>query len=95
MQPMPGLVPGMIGITPPDSHPEHREEDHMSWKPEVQTDNTDKWYPNGLAFATREEALNNAFDLSCRWFAVREWRAVESAEPVNYSYVDRKLERVS
>lgn len=67
----------------------------MSWKPEVQADNTGKWYPNALAFATKQEAIDNAFDLSCRWLAVKEWRAVESDEPVNYSYVDRKLEAVT
>jgi hypothetical protein len=28
----------------------------MSFKPEVQTDDTCKWYGNALRFATREEA---------------------------------------
>jgi hypothetical protein len=63
-----------------------------SWRPEVQTDSTGKWYGNGLRFATREEAEANALDLSLRWFAVREWRAVEDDNPVNYRYVDHKLE---
>lgn len=58
----------------------------MSWKPEVQTDSTGKWYRNGLAFATKEEADANAYALAMRWFAVREWRAAESDEPVNYRW---------
>lgn len=63
----------------------------ISYKPEVQTDNTGKWYGNALRFATREEAESNARDLMCRWFAVRDYRATESDEPVNYAYVDHKL----
>ena len=58
----------------------------MSYKPEVQTDNTGKWYDNALRFETKEEALENARDLSYRWFAVRDFRATESPEPVNYQY---------
>jgi hypothetical protein len=63
----------------------------MSWKPEVQTDATGKWYENALRFATRQEAENRARDLSMRWSAVREWRAAESTDPVNYSYHDGRL----
>jgi len=62
-----------------------------SWKPEVQADSSGKWYPNGLAFATQEEAEAYARDLSMRWLAVRETRSVASDEPVNYSYRDGKL----
>lgn len=63
----------------------------MSWKPEVQTDNTGAWYGNALRFATEKEAADNARDLSMRWFAVKEHRAAESADPVSHSYVDGKL----
>jgi hypothetical protein len=66
----------------------------MSWKPEVIADSTGKWYPNALCFATKEEAEANALDLSMRWFAVRDWRAVESDDPVNYAWVDGKLVRL-
>ena len=65
-----------------------------SFKPEVQTDFTGKWYGNALRFATREEAEANARDLAWRWLAVREWRAAESDEPVNYRYVDGQLIRI-
>jgi len=63
----------------------------MSWKPEVQTDNTGKWYDNALRFATRDEAENSARDLQMRWFAVQDTRASESGDPVNYSYIDGVL----
>lgn len=63
----------------------------MSFKPEVIADSSGKWCGNGLAFATREEAEQNVLDLSMRWFAVTETRVVESDEPVNYTYHDRKL----
>lgn len=56
----------------------------MSYKPEVQTDNTGKWYGNALVFATREEAKVWADDLSMRWFAVRATRAAESDDPVTH-----------
>jgi hypothetical protein len=58
----------------------------MSWKPEVQTDGTGKWYGNALRFATKEEAENNVCALQMRWFAVRETRVVESPDPVNYAF---------
>lgn len=66
----------------------------MSWKPEVIADSSGKWTPNGLAFATREEAEANVRDLSCRWTAVRETRVVESDQPVNYAWVDGALVRL-
>lgn len=56
----------------------------MSYKPEVQTGRDPAFYGNNLAFATREEAEHSAKDLMRRWFAVNEWRVVESDQPVNY-----------
>jgi len=66
----------------------------MSFKPEVQTDDTGKWYGNALRFGTREEAEAQVQDLMMRWFAVRETRAIECDDPVNYRYVDGGLEQV-
>lgn len=68
----------------------------MSYMPEVQTDDTGKWYGNALRFATYQEAYENARDLSLRWFAVRDYRATECADPVNYRYnlETRKLEGI-
>jgi hypothetical protein len=66
----------------------------MSFAPEVIADNSGKWSGNALRFATREEAEANVRDLAFRWFAVRETRVVESADPVNYSYVEGVLAEV-
>lgn len=63
----------------------------MSWKPEVIADASGKWCANGLSFATREEAERSASDLAMRWLAVREWRAVESADPVSHEIVDGRM----
>lgn len=63
----------------------------MSWKPEVIADSTGEWCGNALRFATEREALDNAHDLSMRWFAVRDYRATESEDPVNYSYTTGSL----
>jgi len=41
---------------------------------------------NALRFATEDEATRNARDLMHRWFAVTEYRAEPSDDPVNYTY---------
>lgn len=64
----------------------------MSWKPEVVADSTGKWYGNALRFATREEAEANAADLQRRWLLVTDTRVVECDDPVNYCWVDGKLQ---
>ncbi len=66
----------------------------MSFKPEVQTDATGKWYGNALRFATRAEAETQVADQMMRWIAVRDTRVVESDDPVNYRYVDGRLKVV-
>jgi hypothetical protein len=55
----------------------------MSWKAEVIADSSGKFCGNGLRFATKGEAERYAKDLMYRWTLVREWRVVESDEPVN------------
>ena len=67
----------------------------MSFKPEVIADTLGKWCGNALRFATREEAEANVQDLMIRWFAVRDTRVVESDDPVNYRYVDGRLESLT
>jgi hypothetical protein len=62
-----------------------------SWKPEVIADSSGEWCGNALRFATKQEAEDNVRDLASRWILVRETRVVESDEPVNYSYHNRKL----
>jgi hypothetical protein len=66
----------------------------MSWKPEVIADNSGQFSGNGLAFATREEAEANVKDLAQRWTLVRDTRVVESSQPVNYAWINGKLEPV-
>jgi len=55
----------------------------MSWKLEVQTDHTNKWYSNALCFSTRIEAEWSAKVLANHWLIVKDWRVVESTKPVN------------
>ena len=66
----------------------------MSFKPEVIADSSGKFCGNGLAFATREEAEANARDLASRWMLVTDFRVVESDQPVNYRWVNGRLEDV-
>ena len=66
----------------------------MSWAPEVQTDDSGKWYRNALRFATKEEAEQNAHDLMLRWFLVHHTRASESDDPPNYTYHNRQLRHI-
>lgn len=63
----------------------------MSYKPEVRTGRDPKFYNNALCFATYEEALLNARDLSNRWMLVTEYRAVESTDPVTHTYINGVL----
>lgn len=63
----------------------------MSWKCEVLADSSGVWCSNGLAFATKEEAETYGIDLALRWSAVRDSRAVESDEPVNYRMEGARL----
>lgn len=65
-----------------------------SFAPEVVADSSGNFYRNALRFATREEAEANARDLAGRWLLVTATRATESDDPVNYSYVNGKLEAV-
>lgn len=65
-----------------------------SWKPEVMADSSGNWYDNALRFATEKEAFDNARNLMQRWLAVRDFRATECDDPVNYSYVNGKLEAI-
>ncbi len=52
----------------------------MSYKPEVTTDDSGKWYSNALRFATREAAETYVRNLAMRWTAVRETRVIECDE---------------
>ena len=49
------------------------------------------WRGNNLRFATREEAQGNADNLMRRWAAVRATRVVETDDPVNLRWSNRRL----
>lgn len=66
----------------------------MSFKPEVSTDSSGAFYGNALVFATYSEAYASAEDLSFRWMLVRDYRAVESKDPVTHTYINGVLESV-
>lgn len=66
----------------------------MSFKPQVRTGSDPKFYGNALAFATEAEALANAEALYYRWTLCTDYRAIESDEPVNYTFHDGVLEAV-
>lgn len=54
-----------------------------SWMAEVIADSSGKWCGNALRFPTKEMAEEYARDLFSRWTAVKEWRVVESTDPMN------------
>jgi hypothetical protein len=54
----------------------------------------DKWVTNGPRFATKEEAEAYVLDLSLHYTMVRDTRAVEVDDPVNYTYHDHQLRAV-
>jgi len=55
-----------------------------SWAPTVRVVNDPKYYTNALRYATREEALADAENLSMRWTAVVAYDVEERpGEPVN------------
>jgi len=66
----------------------------MSFRPEVIADSSGEWVPNGLRFATLEEAEAYAADLALRWTMVRDWRVTVSGDPVNYKWVEGHASRI-
>src|SRR6266436_6429675 len=50
---------------------------------------------NRCRTALRAWARASVRDLMMRWFAVRETRVVESDDPVNYRYIDGRLESLT
>lgn len=64
---------------------------NTSWKIEVTTagDPPGSWSSNALRFADKRIAEAYALDLAMRWTAVRDWRVVESDDPVNAALLIR------
>ena len=67
-----------------------------SYAVEVIADNSGKWAGNALLFTSRDGAEKYADDLASRWFAVREWRVVETWKPATHfwDYAKHKAERM-
>lgn len=64
-----------------------------NYRPMVQV-NGNEWAGNALVFATRAEAEANVLQLKWNWLAVTDTRVDETDAPVNYRWVDGKLERL-
>lgn len=54
-----------------------------SYKVEVQTDDSGKWYGNAARYWTKEAAQRAAENLFDRWTLVRAYRVVPSDDPPN------------
>jgi hypothetical protein len=55
----------------------------MSWRVEVVADSSGQWATNGMRYRTRADAEAAGRDIASRWFAVKEWRVVESSDEPN------------
>jgi hypothetical protein len=72
----------------------------MSYKVEVLAIGESTWTSNGLRFAKWTEANASGCELLGRWFGAKDFRVVESPDPVNYkfdfeAYRNVRLESVS
>ena len=72
---------------------DNTQENPRSWKPAVKVagEAQDKWSYNGLRFATKAEALDNAKDLMGRWMMVTDYDAHPSDDEPNYKWVESRL----
>ena len=64
----------------------------VNWRPMVFVEG--QWAGNALVFATKAEAEASAEDLMYRWTSVSDSRASETNEPVNYRWINGKLEQI-
>lgn len=60
-----------------------------NWRPMVFVDG--QWAGNALVFATKHEAEQNARALMYRWTLVKDSKAIETTEPVNYKWIEDRL----
>lgn len=66
----------------------------VSFKVEVLAYGEANFASNGLRFATREEAEGYRADLFSRWMGAKETRIAESADPVNYEFMNGRARRL-
>jgi hypothetical protein len=57
-----------------------------SFKAEIRVVNDTRFYPNGVAFETREEAEAYGRNKVAAWTMAQEYRVVESEEMPNYHW---------
>jgi hypothetical protein len=60
----------------------------MGFASQVIADNSGKWVPNALVFATSKEAAAYASDLAWRWTSVRQTRVVEVHDEPTHRWDD-------
>lgn len=63
----------------------------MSFKVEVLVAGEKDFCSNALRYPTKEMAEREGRSLANRWFAVKEWKVVETADSVFYYDGDRKV----
>ena len=66
----------------------------MSFTAELQVVNDSKWYPNGLFFATREEAHSYMNHKLSTWYATTAGRVVNSKQPVTHKFENGKAKHI-
>ena len=67
----------------------------MSYTTEFQVNSTGEWRGGAVCFATEEEAIAYIDSRDLRGTSLLDIRVVESGDPVNYSWVNSKAERVT
>lgn len=66
----------------------------MSYKVLIKVYDDPKYYPNGIALATHEEAESYGLNKIAAWTLAENYRVVESDEPVNYQWTSAGLKAV-
>jgi hypothetical protein len=67
----------------------------MSYTTEFQVDSTGEWRGGAVCFATEEEAIAYIVSRDPRGTSLLDIRVVQSGDPVNFSWVNSKAERVT
>lgn len=84
-------VPAQKFVSVPVSGPASVPPPPASWKVEVIADSSGKWCGNAARYVSKQAAELAAADLAMRWFAVREWRVVPSADKAAWDIVNGQV----
>jgi hypothetical protein len=63
--------------------------DYGTWQAATPT-----WAANGIRFTGKEDALSYGYDLSCRWLALKAFRAVTISTPDRQPYEEGSEDRL-